>query len=131
MQMNHVNIVTTNIERSLAFYEGIVGLQKVFEGELSGDWFEELTSLPKAVAKCAFLQSERGGMRVELLQYIKAVGGMVPNNTQANTQGLRHIAFEVQKLDELFERLVESGVPVKSSPVVVPFAVVGMNKRLF
>jgi glyoxylase I family protein len=131
MQINHLNIVVANLERSLAFYEGILGLEKVWEQELSGDWFEELTSLPKAVAKCAFLQTEKGGARIELLQYVKPTGGMVPNNSLANTQGLRHLALEVKKLDNLFEKLVGAGVPVKSEPVEVPFPVTGTTKRLF
>ncbi len=131
MQINHVNIVSTDMARSLAFYEGIVGLEKVMEQELSGEWFEELTGLPKAVAQCAFLQSEKGGTRIELLQFTRGVGGMIPNNTLANTQGVRHVAFEVKKLDDLFERLVEAGVPVKSAPVAVPFVVLGTQKRLF
>lgn len=131
MQINHANIVTANLERSLAFYEGILGLQRVFEEDLSGEWFDELTNLNKAVAKCVFLAGEKAGTRLELLQYIKPVGGMVPNNSLANTQGLRHIAFEVKKLDDLFEKLVAAGVPVKSEPVEVPFPVVGTKKRLF
>lgn len=131
MQMNHVNIVTTDLARSLAFYEGVVGMEKIMEQELSGEWFEELTGLAKVVAKCVFLQGDRGGTRIELLQFVKGVGGMVPNNSLPNTQGLRHIALEVKKLDEVFERLVESGVPVKSAPVDVPFALFGTQKRLF
>ena len=131
MQINHANIITTDMTRSLAFYQSIVGMEKVMEQELSGEWFEELTGLPKVVAQCVFLQGEKGGARLELLQFTKGVGGMVPNNSLPNTQGLRHIAFEVKKLDDLFERLVEAGVPVKSAPVEVPFAVLGTQKRLF
>ena len=132
MQINHANIVTTDMERSLAFYEGILGLTRIFEEELSGEWFEELTNLPKAVARCVFLSGDKGtGTRIELLQYIKPAGGMVPNNTLPNTQGLRHIAFEVKKISDLFDKLVEAGVPVKSAPVEVPFPVVGMKKSLF
>ncbi len=131
MQINHANIVTANMDRSLAFYEELLGLERVYEQELSGDWFHELTDIALSTAKCVFLQGAKGGTRLELLQYIKPVGGMVPNNALANTLGLRHIAFEVKSLDDLFERLVAAGVPVKSNPVEVPFPVVGTKKRLF
>jgi catechol 2,3-dioxygenase-like lactoylglutathione lyase family enzyme len=131
VRINHANIVVANLELSLAFYEGTLGLKRVFEQELSGEWLENLTSLARTSARCVFLQPEAGGTRIELLQYLKPVGGMVPNNSLSNTQGLRHIAFEVDDVDAIFEKLLVAGTPVKSEPVEVPFAVMGTKKRLF
>lgn len=131
MRINHINIVTTNMDKSVAFYEGTLGLKRVWEGDLEGAWFDTLTALAGAKARCVFLQDADGGVRIELLQYAKPLGGMLPNNSLPNTQGIRHIAFEVPDIDAVFEKLLVAGTPVKSEPVEVPFPVAGATKRLF
>jgi len=131
MRINHVNIVVSDMERSVAFYVGLLGLQVIYECELEGEWIESVAGLPGVRARCVFVQPSGGGARFELLQYLTPQGATLPEDSLANTMGLRHVAFEVDDLDALYSRLCAAGVSFVSPPVTVPFMVVGnIRKRL-
>lgn len=131
MRVNHVNIVVVDMERSLAFYVGLLGMRITFEVDLEGEWIETVAGLSGVQARCVFVQPDGGGTRFELLKYLNPPGVSLPQNAIANTGGLRHIALEVEEVDSLYARLKEAGVEAVSPPVTVPFAIVeGLRKRL-
>ncbi len=135
MRIDHVNIVVTDMERSVRFYSELLRLRRGFETVLQGAWVERVTGLPGARAHCVFMETDDPGVRVELLQYLAPEGGSFEENRLANTGGLRHLAFtleEAAELDALAERLRGAGVEVVSEPVTVPFRVASLGqKRLF
>src|SRR6188472_401400 len=122
MKLDHVNIVVTDMTRAEQFYGGVMGLRRGFECHLQGEWIEEVTRLTGARAHCVFFETEGGG-RVELLQYLTPRGEPLPVNRLPFTPGLRHVAFEVDDLDGLCDRLRAAGVALVSPPVEVPFRV--------
>ena len=130
MRVNHVNIVVRDMEQSLAFYVGLLGMRETFEAELTGKWIEIVAGLPDISARCVFCQPSGGGTRFELLEYRRPPGVSLPEELPANAPGLRHVALEVDDLDSLYTRLVSAGVPFLSPPVHVPFSVAGVRKRL-
>lgn len=130
MRLDHVNIVVTDMARAERFYGGVLGLRRGFERLLEGEWIERVTGLPGARAHCVFYEPEGGG-RVELLQYLSPQGEPLPPNRLPHTPGLRHIAFEVEDLEALCDRLRAAGVALVSPPVEVPFRVADAgSKRL-
>ncbi|MDX1933221.1 MAG: VOC family protein [Capsulimonadales bacterium] len=131
MRVNHLNIVVSDMERSLAFYVGLLGMRITFETELSGEWIDTVVGLAGVRARCVFVQPEGGGCRFELLQYIEPSGAAIPENRLAHTLGLRHLAVEVNDLDADYARLTAAGVEAISAPVTVPFRLMdGIRKRL-
>jgi catechol 2,3-dioxygenase-like lactoylglutathione lyase family enzyme len=131
MRVNHLNIVVADMETSLAFYVGVLGMRVTFEVELNGSWIETVTGLPGASARCVFCAPSGGGTRFELLQYHIPEGATLPANSLANTVGLRHFALEVKDLDDWYTRLHALGVAFIAPPVAVPFTIVdGQRKRL-
>jgi catechol 2,3-dioxygenase-like lactoylglutathione lyase family enzyme len=132
MRVNHVNIVVEDMERSLAFYVGLLGMRATFEAELSGEWIETVTGLAGVRARCVFCQPVGGGTRFELLEYHEpAAAAALPAASLPHTPGLRHVALEVEELDRLCERLRSAGVRFLSAPVQVPFPLAGnVHKRL-
>lgn len=131
MQVNHVNIVVADMERSLAFYVGLLGMRVTFEVDLTGEWIDTVTGLSGVSARCVFCQPSGGGARFELLEYRLPPGVRFPENALAHTQGLRHVAIEVDNLDATYQRLADAGVNIVSPPVTVPFRIVnGIQKRL-
>ena len=130
--IDHINIVVADMERSVWFYSTVLGLQRGFEVILEGEWIETVTGLPDVLAHCVFMESSDATVRLELLQYLMPTGEMLPSNRLPNTSGLRHLAFTVDNIDVLIERLREAGVLPISEPVTVPFMVGTMGrKRLF
>ena len=130
MRVNHVNIVVSDMERSLAFYVGLLGMRVTFEADLEGAWIDTVTGLPGVSARCVFCQPPEGGARFELLEYRSPPGAALHENARPNTAGLRHVAFEVDDLAAWHARLREAGVEFVSAPVTVPFGVAGSRKRL-
>ena len=130
MRVDHVNIVVADMERSLAFYVGLLGMRVTFEADLEGKWIEAVSGLPHVSARCVFCQPPGGGARFELLQYRTPPGVALADESVANTLGLRHVALEVDDLDGLRARLTAAGVSFVSGPVAVPFPIAGVRKRL-
>lgn len=128
MRLDHVNIVVIDMARAEAFYGGVLRLRRGFERLLEGEWIERVTGLPRARAHCVFYEPAGGG-RVELLQYLSPTGQPLPQNCIPQTPGLRHLAFEVDDLDALCERLHAAGVELVSPPVEVPFRVADAGRK--
>lgn len=131
MLLHHINLVVADLERSLAFYVGLLGMRVTFQTTLSGDWIDRVVGLRGVVAHCVFLQPDGGGCRIELLRYESPEGVALDAASLPHTAGLRHFAVEVTGLDDLYDRLSAAGVAFVSPPVQVPFRIVdGIQKRL-
>jgi catechol 2,3-dioxygenase-like lactoylglutathione lyase family enzyme len=132
MRINHINVVTADMAKSLDFYVGLLGMRVTFEVDLTGEWIDTVAGLVGVSARCVFVQPDGGGGRIELLEYRLPLGANPEANRLANTRGLRHIAIEVDHLDDWYQRIKEAGVYTFSAPVAVPFRIVdGIQKRLF
>ena len=131
MTINHINLVVADLERSLAFYVGLLGMRITFRKTLTGPWIDTVVGLSDVVAHCVFVQPDGGGCRIELLQYETPPGDAFVLASAPNTAGLRHFALDVTDLDAIYARLSAAGVPFTSPPVSVPFRIVeGIQKRL-
>lgn len=129
MKLDHVNIVVRDLETSARWYEALLGLQRGFGARLEGAWIEHVTGLPGACAQCLFLESPQGGARLELIQYLTPQGNGWEAASLPQTLGLRHLAFEVDDLDALTQRLNSMGVQPLSEPVEVPFQVANLGRK--
>ena len=118
--IDHVNLVVADLERSVAFYTGLLGLRKTRDVTMEGAWIEEIVRLPGVKGRVAFVEAPDRGVRIELLQYVAPAGTALPLNSVANTLGLRHLAFRVSDIDALAARLRAAGVTLLSDPVKVP-----------
>ena len=131
MRVEHVNIVVENMERSLGFYVGLLGMRVTLDTVLEGAWIERVSGLKNVQARCVFCEPSGGGVRFELLEYVSPPGVSVAGNGTANVCGLRHVALEVSDIDAWHSRLSTSGVEFLSPPVHVPFPLPGnLEKRL-
>jgi glyoxylase I family protein len=123
MRIDHVNIVVKNMERSIAFYGGLIGMEQTFDVILEGEWIETVTGLTDLRARCVFFSFPGQDLRLELLQYFFPHKEEMPAHRLPNVPGIRHLAFEVEDLDALCARLLTAGVRFISPPVTVPFPV--------
>lgn len=135
IRIDHVNIVVSDMERSVRFYTEALGLRRGFETVLQGEWVERVTGLPGVTAPCIFMETDDPSVRLELLQYVSPEGAALDVNSLPNTAGLRHLAFtlpDTTALGELAEKLRSRGVTLVSEPEKVPFQVGGLGyKHLF
>lgn len=124
LSIDHINIVVSDLERSVRFYTELLGFRESKRAHLEGDWIESIVGLKGVVADVAFIVAPAGEPRIELLCYKTPGGEAIPANSFANTVGLRHIAFRVDDIKVAAERLKNAGVKLLGEPVVVPENVV-------
>lgn len=122
--VDHINIVVTDLERSVRFYTELLGLEETKRARLQGDWIEAIVGLAGVEAEVAYVQPRGGGPRIELIRYHAPAGADIPENALPNTRGLRHIAFQIEDMEGLYSRLKEAGVHFFGPPVTVPGSVV-------
>jgi catechol 2,3-dioxygenase-like lactoylglutathione lyase family enzyme len=96
-ELNHFGIVVRDLEKSLAFYQGLFDAKVVFDG---------------------FIESSKTDIR-----YLQIAGGMIellhPREPGPDTAfGVTHIAFLSDALDEDYERLLETGFSGEVAPKV-------------
>ncbi len=133
MQIDHVNIVVNDLEKMVQFYTEILGLKETKRATISGEWISAVVGLENAEADVVYVQSEQGP-RIELLQYRSPAGVSIEENRLANTHGIRHLAFRVDDIDAIAERLYQADVRLFGPVQDVPNAQVkyadGSRKRL-
>ncbi|MFN2292535.1 MAG: VOC family protein [Anaerolineae bacterium] len=116
--VHHTCITVSDLDRSLTFYRDLLGLELVMteESERSGDDRSKALGVPKAKVKLAILRA--GDAQVELIEYVTAKGR--PYDRNNNDAGAMHIAFQVEDIDAVYQRLLDHGVRFTASPATIP-----------
>jgi glyoxylase I family protein len=122
--IDHINIVVADLERSVAFYTGVLGFTKTREAYLEGEWIDRIVGLRGVRGRVVYVVAPAGEPRLELLRYEQPRGLAVAENSRANTVGLRHIALRVDDIAATVARVRAAGAEVFSEPVRVPAGVV-------
>src|SRR4051812_31005625 len=122
--IDHINIVVADLERSVKFYTEVLGFRKTHDVYMEGEWIEQIIGLRGVKGFVAFVEAPGGSMRIELVEYQAPAGVALPENSRANTRGLRHIAFRVEDIAAMTAKLRAAGVTLFSDPVRVPQGVV-------
>jgi catechol 2,3-dioxygenase-like lactoylglutathione lyase family enzyme len=115
--IHHASLTVADLERSKAFYVGLLGLTLVREAELSGPAIEEIVGLDGARMKLAFVRS--GAAMLELFQYLSPPGRTDTGRRRPCDVGLGHVAFEVEGIEQVYEALRDQGVEFVSPPRLV------------
>lgn len=116
--VHHTCITVTDLERSIAFYRDVLGLELILteESERSGDDRSKALGVAKAQVKLAILRA--GDAQVELIEYVTAQGR--PYDRNNNDVGAMHIAFHVSDVDAVYQRMLDQGVRFTSPPATIP-----------
>ena len=112
--IHHFALTVSDMERSLAFYTGLFGLEVASDREVERDYVEKITAVPGAHQRLVHLSGY--GQRLELLEY-KAPRGE-PRARPLQDAGSAHVCFITDDLDAEVARLQAAGVPFRSLPVV-------------
>ena len=106
--MDHVGIVVDDLAAAIDFFSAI-GLELEGEGEVGGDWVDRIIGLEGVRSNIAMLKTPDGNSRVELSRFQSPTAEADDAQAPANRLGLRHIAFAVEGLDAILERLQARG----------------------
>ena len=104
---DHTGITVLDLERSLAFWRDVLGLELSHTTHQTGEMAEQITGVKGAELKLAVVKAP-GGHKIELLEYLAP-----PDRKCADVRpcdvGHIHVALVVDDLDVVLERIAASG----------------------
>jgi catechol 2,3-dioxygenase-like lactoylglutathione lyase family enzyme len=103
------------MQRSLEFYRDVFAIEPDFVADGSGDEISRAVGVPDAELSFAFLRV--GDSILELLEY-RSPRGRDYDRRNCDI-GAVHIAFEVDDIQEAYERLLSKGVEFSAPPLAI------------
>jgi catechol 2,3-dioxygenase-like lactoylglutathione lyase family enzyme len=111
--LNHVGVTVSDIDRSVAFYCGMVGMEVTSRRQMQGEWFDTLTHNSGAVIDVAMLRL--GDFVLQLVAYLEAGGDAMP--LAHHNVGNPHLCIDVDDVDAAREQAVAFG-GLEPTPIV-------------
>ncbi len=117
-RVDHVGVTVRSIEKSLAFYQGVLGLELLRRGnDLQSDFIRTLVGLPDARLSNAWLAAPGGGM-VELVEYHNPVGE--PRYVRPCDPASTHFCLTVDNIGAVYDQLIGNGITFMAEPQRCP-----------
>src|SRR5947207_6203221 len=110
---DHTGFTVTNLERSLAFWQGVLGFELSHRARHTGELASEVTGVPGAEISIAGLKGY--GHKIELLEYL-APRDRKRIDVRPCDVGSVHVAFTVENLNEILNTFVASGWGIAGQP---------------
>ena len=110
-KIDHVGIVFNDLAAAKAFFLDF-GLQLLGEGRVEGEWVDNVIGLHDVQVAYAMLRTPDGEANIELIQFYRPTGEKDRERPQANTAGIRHIAFEVEDIEAVVAKVKKQGAEI-------------------
>jgi glyoxylase I family protein len=104
--IGHTGITVSDLDRSMHFYQTILGFEVSTKVRIGGPFFETLTGVAGCVIEVAFARG--GGHVIELLCYQTLEGGRAASLRPCDP-GSWHLCLKVQDIDWVVRAVRESG----------------------
>ena len=114
MKFSHVGVSVTDIERSIAFYHDLFGMELLVDVfPFGGEDFETIMNNPGVSGRMCMLGQDN--LQLELFEF---VGSRAKDPEHpVSDRGYSHFGFEVDDIDATYEALKSAGVRIHS-PVI-------------
>ena len=127
----HFSYTVRDLDRSIDFYCRLIGMELIHRQRQSNPYTARLVAYEDADLDVAMLRIPNcpvdvSGHHLELVQYVHPAGA--PIDTATNRPGVAHLAFAVDDIHAMYDRLAAEGVRFKSTPVPIE---AGRNKGGF
>jgi len=119
MKMNHVGISVTNLETTIAFYRDMFGMEELTPTfPFGGKDYDAIMGVEDAAGRMTVIR--KGDVQLELFEFASPRPSPRDPNYPVADHGYSHCGFEIDDIDEVYERLTAAGVrfhcPVVSFP---------------
>ena len=111
---DHSGFTVSNLERSLAFWRDVLGLEPSHTAHQTGRLAEEITGIAGAEIKLAVVKTP-SGHKIELLEYLAPTDRKHVDLRPCDV-GHVHVALLVDDLDAILERIGASGWKAAGKP---------------
>ena len=113
---SHVTIRVTDLERSIPFYRNVLGLEQVFDLDLSGSGLDEVTGGSGMAGRMVGFLVPGNGVMVELICFS---GRKMRRDLGGDRLGYGNLSLGVDDLDAAYQNLLDLGVQPEQKPVEV------------
>jgi catechol 2,3-dioxygenase-like lactoylglutathione lyase family enzyme len=113
---DHVAISVRDMEKVIAFYRDVVGMEKVFDRTFD-EGMARLIGVPGAVARVVHMKL--GDSVIELFDYRHPEGREPRPDAVQSDYGLTHIGFIVEDFWGTYQHLLDRGVTFLGEPVEI------------
>jgi catechol 2,3-dioxygenase-like lactoylglutathione lyase family enzyme len=115
--MHHASFTVSNIEKSVAFYRDLLGMEVLWDSvqagvKYKGETSDRITGCPGTEQRIVFL-GINGGI-LELVEYVP--GGKPLENNESSDVGAAHVCFLTDDIHGLYEKLMSSHVRTHCTP---------------
>jgi catechol 2,3-dioxygenase-like lactoylglutathione lyase family enzyme len=106
--IDHIGINVENLESAKVFFTDL-GFTVMGEATMQGDLVERVIGLKDVRDDLVMLQAPDGQLNIELIKFHSPVDPEGVRIPAANTLGMRHLAFQVDNLEEIVIPLKQKG----------------------
>lgn len=107
--MNHVGISVSDIDRSIAFYRDMFGMDQACEVfPFGGEQFSSVMGLSNASGRMCMITG--GDVSLELFEFAAPRPQTQDPSYPVADHGISHFGFEVEDVEEVYNRLAAAGV---------------------
>ncbi|MCL5109367.1 MAG: VOC family protein [Chloroflexi bacterium] len=111
---HHASFTVRDLKESLKFYVDMLGGEHMFDRDLVKGYVAKIVGYPELHQLQSWVRL--GGEKLELIQYVSPQG--TPIDAESYNAGTAHLAFEVDNVHELCQKLRANGYRTRSSEPV-------------
>jgi lactoylglutathione lyase len=115
--VHHGGRTVADMERALAFYRDLLGLQVVDDDVQEGPEVSQLVGVEDAQLRLVFMSPDGNAPYVELIEYTRSAGRKPDGGELASDVGNTHVCLLVDDIHKEQERLAAAGVKFNGPPV--------------
>ena len=112
--MNHVGLSVVNLEESVKFYTEVLGMEIDYRAHHEGKPISDVVGVENATLNICVVK--KGNCSIELIEYGRQIERK--GHKKQNEPGLIHISFQVDDVDEMYERVRSLGYEFYSPPMI-------------
>jgi catechol 2,3-dioxygenase-like lactoylglutathione lyase family enzyme len=114
-----VGITVRDMDRSVRFYNEVLGFKKLKDEELQGTDYEKLEGI--FGLRIRVVRMRLGDEQIQLTSYLTSGGRSIPEDARSNDLIFQHIAIVVSDMDLAYQRLRKYRVMhVSTAPQTIP-----------
>ena len=112
---DHTGITVSNLDRSLEFWQNVLGFEFSHRAHQTSEMASEITGVPGAEIKLAVVKAP-AGHKIELLEYLAPADRKKDVDRRPCDVGHVHVALTVENLDAILEKIAASGWKAAGKP---------------
>ena len=103
-----IGMTVSDAERSAEFYARVLGFEKVFDTEVTGEDYERLQGV--FGLRLRVVRMRLGDEALDLMEYLTPRGRPIPPDSRSHDRWFQHVAIIVSDMDRAYARLREHRV---------------------